>query len=144
MSLYDIFQKTLMKRSKIQSVFLLGYLVFFLNFGPSFHRASIFGVHDHVDSSAHEQFVCSCGFDHGPTPSGESGSDSDSPDKRHGSIEKQLCDCSLCEFFKQYHAALTTSDHSIASENLSLKFETIASLVSRTAIASDARGPPLA
>ena len=124
-----------MKRSKFQNLFLLGYLVLFLNFGPSFHRASFFGLHDHGDQEQQTEFVCSCGHHHGPIKK--------ESDPLEFSIEKQLCDCTLCKFFKQYNASMELADLSIAKTNLILKQETVSSLVSRNVHATDARGPPI-
>ena len=126
-----------MKRFKFQNLFLLGYLVLFLNFGPSFHRASFFGLHDHGSADHQTEFVCSCGHHHAPIPK----SDNEPTDF---SIEKPLCDCAFCKFFKQYNASMDLADLSIAKNSLILKQETIESLVSRNVIATDARGPPIA
>ena len=130
-----------MKLSKYFNSILLGYLVLILNFGPSFHRAPIFGLHDHGTVSVEAEVVCSCGLHH-HAPVEQDQDDSQSQD--FGSIEKQLCDCSLCKFFKQYNASVDTADFTIAETDVSMQLQTISSLVSRTAYATDARGPPVA
>ncbi len=133
-----------MKFSKYFNSILLGYLVLILNFGPSFHRAPIFGLHDHGTDVAEAEFVCSCGRHHEPIQAAENRDDSNSQNSpQYSAIEKCLCDCSLCQFFKQYHASIQLNDQWIDETILFTKFETNSSLASRTAFASDARGPPV-
>lgn len=137
-----------MNLSKIFNSILLGYLVLLLNFGPSFHRAPIFGLHDHDHHpTLHLAHVeCDCGHDHGhgPTESENNRHDSDSERSSTLAIEKQLCDCSLCQFFKHFNASVDTVDLTIAEATLSFRVETGSSLISRSALATDARGPPMA
>ena len=125
-----------MNRFKIQNAILLSYLVLFLNFGPSFHRASVFGLHDHQEAAATQSLSqCSCGHHHEQPEPGSSSEQS---------IEQQPCDCSLCSYFKQFHAAgthyqLPTNEHLLIE-----RIEYCQSKATRIAIACRARGPPLA
>ena len=118
-----------MKIPAIQRVLLTGYLLFFLNFGPSFHRAPVFGLHDH----SHDQTTCSCGRNHSfETPSEE----------HNANIEKQLCDCQLCKYFQTIDACNIECSH---LHEIQLIYVTNGFLtpVQLTAIvAHPARGPP--
>lgn len=123
-----------MKRKQIQSVMLLGYLVFFLNLGPSFHRAPIFGLHEHGPQPAVE---CSCGHVHETLAT-------EQPENDHGkrSINKRLCDCSLCKFFKQYHADIHVGQQLTFGLLVDRSVEEIASIGPRLLVCNFARGPP--
>jgi hypothetical protein len=77
------------------------YLIFFLNFGPSFHRAPAFGLH------GNELVHCSCG-------NHEIAKNADQPT---GQITTQPCDCHLCDYFEFYNASFLISVDSVATTN---------------------------
>ena len=114
---------------------LLGYLVFFLNLGPSFHRAPIFGLHDHSDQVT--EFKCSCGHVHQPDETEQS-----EQEHHDDSVEKQLCDCSLCKFFKQYSAAVDVDEKLNSDRKVDQRVEMADLVDSRILLHNFARGPP--
>ena len=113
-----------------QRVLLTSYLILFLNFGPSFHRAPIFGLHDHN----HVQTECSCCQTHGIEKS------------KHnltGYIEQQPCDCRLCKFFDIYSALQINDSVEFETEvhPTTISFELPSELTA--IVAYPARGPPV-
>lgn len=124
--------RTLHQKRKLSLIFAI-YLVLFQNLGPAFHRADIFGLHDSKSAA-----TCDCGFEHS-APDGHS-------DESHNNatVEKPLCDCSLCHFFKYSQ---------VDTDNTTIVFYTQQSFrnsgpfpihVTPKAISQKARGPPTA
>ncbi len=127
-----------MKRKSSANLFLLGYLVLLLNLGPAWHRAPIFGIHDH-GTVGHDAGVCSCGHNH----AGESASRESTADEA-GSIDLPSCDCAVCKFFKQYNVTF----HGSTVDGLKLVVHQAAHHrkidASQPLLLHRARGPPVA
>ena len=126
---------------KIYSSILLGYLVLFLNLGPSLHRVSCFGLHEHqrhvVQESELNPTCCCCCQD-------ESKSSSPQRNDSDTAIEKQLCDCLVCRFFKKYNASIESSEDLVWNARFELKHQICVPTDSIVMVANDARGPPVA
>ena len=116
-----------MNSNPLQRLLLPAYLMFFLNFGPSFHRAPVFGLHDNTPSQ------CCCGQTHGFQQNRSY------PD---GQIKKPDCDCSLCSFFQNYNASLA-ADTQHDSDQIYLENNVCDIAKRQTAtVVYSARGPP--
>ena len=102
--------------------FLLVYLVLFLNFGPSFHRADLFGVHDEGGAS-----TCVC---------------SATTDSADGAIQSEH-DCAFCRYFDLLQIDITeVPQWTQESFVTSYEFRT-ETLIQAGSISPHARGPPL-
>jgi hypothetical protein len=123
---------TVMKQRYFANLFLLGYLVLFLNFGPSWHRAPIFGLHDHPTTSD-ETASCNCGCDH-------SAGESDQTNK--SALELPECDCAVCHFFKQYHVTCDCPPVVAANPVVTKAIGSQGICVARVFWLKRARGPP--
>ena len=110
---------------------LLGYLVLFLNLGPAWHRAPIFGLHGSEETHS----ACSCGFEHGH---------STAPIPQQQEIERQLCDCSLCHFFKYNQLDHVSPSVNFIVDRSIHHDEFDWSAVSAESISQRARAPPIA
>lgn len=119
------------KRSITQQVLLLVYLALFLNLGPSFHRADIFGLHHHAADVA---AACDCGLTHGlPVRTDEE------------SFQRAGCDdCAWCRFFDDYQVTIDAETELSVQTPLYLLADLRLSLVIESTISQNARGPPIA
>ena len=114
-----------MRRNRLKTWFVLGYMVLLLNLGPSVHRAHFFGFHCHSHHSScnavsHLAFThdcCSHGGNvhidgHGKGASDNSCDhfcgDADTSTQSHQLVAGKAThdDCPLCKFFDQYNVTI--------------------------------------
>lgn len=106
---------------------LISYLALFLNFGPDFHRAPIFGMHDAVEVNSCCQWCC----EHNK-----------SLPTHQNTIALQRCDCSLCQLFEQFNTDLIHSFELVPFNKYSYLSEIGNSEQVVTSVSPSARGPP--
>lgn len=123
-----------MRRSRIPIWMLLTYLVLFLNFGPSWHRADIFGLHN--EPAAHQDVacvhVCSCQHHF-----------ADASQSSDATVTSNH-ECAFCKFFDQYTVVLHSFNFSHVEEPVHVsRIEIVQNSVS-CPVRTVARGPPVA
>ena len=122
-----------MRFKQLAICFFTGYLVLLLNFGPSLHRAHIFGFHHQPNSTAsrtHHSHCCS-GALHSPS----------TPD--HSQTVQRSHDCSFCKFFDQYHAPDVVKSNPFCIDGVERFGSVISTRFVVSLLFADARGPPL-
>ena len=120
---------TVLTKTALRSLLLL-YIALFLNFGPSYHHAPIFGLHTQAASS------CACGCcSHRPTPKSENGLPV---------FSEPGCDCQLCKFFKFNNVQVTPKlDHFATDFSTKLCLQVVPQST-ESEVFTRARGPPAA
>jgi hypothetical protein len=108
------------------SIFFIGFLVLFLNFGPSYHHVNFFSGPESAEQL--DTLTCSCCF---PTtdPTSEG---TFSPDE----------ECQICEFFKNYHAKIDHHSTVIATDAHVFAFGVHHREPRLFSLTAHARGPP--
>ena len=116
------------------TIFLLVYWSLLINFGPSVHTHSYFGLH------------CGCGDAHvveGSSGCGHSGCcPSEHADVPADSEVSSLHDCSLCKFFKYLNYSAADSVQWSSDESVHLVAISYDRFLSSKTFSSRARGPP--
>jgi hypothetical protein len=128
-----------MLSSKLKTWFFLSYLVLLLNFGPSLHHASIFGLHGHHadrgDSSVESPCCCQGhSFQTRTTPH--------SVDPL-GSFGIPDHDCAFCKFFDEYNVVLGSFESELIESPFSLFISELPNRATAELVPSIARGPPI-
>lgn len=115
------------------SLFLLAYLVLFVNLGPWWHHAITFGQHDQPETVFNVACACCChnAFEFDEENNAQS-----------SSIQAPPCNCPVCKFFKQYQVTIEKQSFVISVrivfEESSLVLVTTPAIL----VSSSARGPP--
>ena len=130
-----------MRLEHLKNWSFLSFLVLFLNFGPSFHRAHFWGLHSHSSADGIESSSCdSCCHHAGSAVS------IDSPNSHEPPVPqltaKSSHTCAVCQFFKNYLVTLTTTETLAAVVPVSCCWLSSESSTSANSILAIARGPP--
>ena len=119
------------------TIFLLAYWSLLINFGPSVHTHSFFGLCGCSDHVVTEVSGC-CG--HSCCASADNTDSSSTEDSLDA--ENPAGDCPLCEFFKYLNHSSAESVQWLPSESVAFIAFRNDQLLSTDAISSRARGPP--
>lgn len=116
-----------MRKFQLLTWFLLGYLVILTNFGPSFHRLHLLGIHPPTDAVASP---CGCSCSH------------HSIDFASNEFVQSFHECAFCKFFDECNLAVCTFDFFLESTVSVQTFVRGTSDVDPVGVFAVARAPP--
>ena len=117
------------------TIFLLVYWSLLINFGPSVHTHSYFGLHCGGCAESHAVESSSCCCHSGCCPSEHADVPADSE-------VSSLHDCSLCKFFKYLNYSAADSIQWSPDESVHFVAVSYDRFLSSKTVSSRARGPP--
>lgn len=117
-------------RNRLLSLLLLTYLILFVNLGPWWYRATLFG-----QSVTAFKVSCGCSCHEVVEFSLEHGD-------QGGAIQAPPCNCPICKFFKQYQVTIEKHAFTISARIENQKSPLVLKSQASIPVSHSARGPP--